>query len=208
MNTKERILEAAVNLFNEKGTKAVTTNHIAAEAGISPGNLYYHFRNKDEIIRAIFIQMDEVGMRAYYDITDKSPAGSPAALTEVFIMIQKFNWRYRFFKRELTALLINDPLLHDEYYKVHSKMLDVVRQGLCGAVEQGILTPMDESDMELFVEEVWLLTLFWLNYLEVGKEEVNDKTLQRGNDVIRQAIKCRLTPKGAELLYGREPGAS
>ncbi|MGL4648460.1 MAG: TetR/AcrR family transcriptional regulator, partial [Caldilineaceae bacterium] len=53
MKAKERIVDQALALFNEKGTALVSTNHIAEAAGISPGNLYYHFRNKEEIIRAI-----------------------------------------------------------------------------------------------------------------------------------------------------------
>ena len=44
--TRGRILDAARRLFNERGTAAVSTNHIAAEAGLSPGNLYYHFADK------------------------------------------------------------------------------------------------------------------------------------------------------------------
>ncbi|HEY5975523.1 MAG TPA: TetR/AcrR family transcriptional regulator, partial [Geobacteraceae bacterium] len=96
--TKSRILETAIELFNDKGTKAVTTNHIAAALGISPGNLYYHFRNKEEIIRAIFDQMDRVGLGDYGEIIAKNPAGSLAAMEETFMMIQRFNWRYRFFK--------------------------------------------------------------------------------------------------------------
>ena len=54
MKTKDRIIEASIELFNSQGERNVTTNHIASHLNISPGNLYYHFRNKEEIIRHIF----------------------------------------------------------------------------------------------------------------------------------------------------------
>jgi len=57
MHTRERIIEMAIRLFNEQGTGAVSTNHIAGALEMSPGNLYYHFRNKEEIIRAILERM-------------------------------------------------------------------------------------------------------------------------------------------------------
>ena len=53
MKTKDKIITIANELFNLHGTKAISTNHIAREMGISPGNLYYHFRSKDDIIRSI-----------------------------------------------------------------------------------------------------------------------------------------------------------
>ncbi|MFD1638217.1 TetR/AcrR family transcriptional regulator [Evansella tamaricis] len=51
--TKDKITETAIELFNEHGTSQVSTNHIAEKMGISTGNLYYHFKNKEEIIREI-----------------------------------------------------------------------------------------------------------------------------------------------------------
>src|SRR6266702_5710903 len=51
--TRSRILDAARRLFNDRGTAAVSTNHIAAEASLSPGNLYYNFADKQEMIRAL-----------------------------------------------------------------------------------------------------------------------------------------------------------
>ena len=195
MSTKKRIIDTAIDLFNEQGTKAVTTNHIAAAMAISPGNLYYHFRNKEEIIRAIYEQMDQVGMQSYQQIISRVPAGSLKAMEETFVMIQHFNWRYRFFKRELTALLHSDPLLKKRHIETHRHMLAVVRHSVESSVQQGVFRPMTEDEMKLFAEEVWLLTLFWLNYLEVGGEEVNEASLARGISMLRQTIRCRLTEK-------------
>lgn len=207
MTTKERIIETAINLFNEKGTKAVTTNHIAAAMGISPGNLYYHFRNKEEIIRTIFDQMDAVGLSEYGTIIAEHPAGSLAAMEETFLMIQRFNWRFRFFKRELTALILDDPLLRERHIMVHKTMLQLIRHSIESSIAQGVLQQMAEDELVLFAEEIWLLTLFWLNYLEVGGEEINEEALRRGNEIVRQTVWYRLAEKGRALLAESRPAS-
>jgi len=52
--TRDRILDASLELFNAQGERGVSTNHIAAHLGISPGNLYYHFANKQAIVAELF----------------------------------------------------------------------------------------------------------------------------------------------------------
>lgn len=171
MNTREKIIDSALRLFNEQGTKAVSTNHIAATTGISPGNLYYYFRNKEDIIRVIFEQMDTYGMEQYLLIFNELQPGTLEAIEQTFVMIQKFNWRYRFFKRELTALIMNDNLLKKSFHQTHRRMLDVIRKSNNDAVAIGTLKPLPDKEMALFTEEIWLVTLFWLNYLEVGEKK-------------------------------------
>ena len=51
---RAEILRTALTLFNAHGTSAVSTNHIAKELGISVGNLYYHFADKETIVRELY----------------------------------------------------------------------------------------------------------------------------------------------------------
>ena len=54
---KEKIKSISLELFNSNETLSITTNHIAKSLGISVGNLYYHYKNKEEIIKDIYLQM-------------------------------------------------------------------------------------------------------------------------------------------------------
>jgi len=200
MTTRERIIEKAIELFNENGTKAVTTNHIAAAMGISPGNLYYHFRNKEEIIREIFSQMHEVGVREYMAINAERGPGTVETMLETFTMIQHFNWRYRFFKRELTALVLADPILGEQFVASHRANLAMVDAALERSIEQGFLKPMDEAKRGLLAEQIWMMTLFWLNYLEVGGKEVTDSALERGTSHLQLLLAPYLTDEARQSL--------
>lgn len=193
MKTRDKIIETALQLFNELGTKMVSTNHIAAATGISPGNLYYHFRNKEDIIRAIFEQMDTYGIEQYQLILDKYPPGTIDALENTFVMIQEYNWRYRFFKRELTVLIMNDPVLKKRFHTTNNQMRDMIRYTLDGGIANGSFKPINATAKEHLIDAIWLIALFWLNFLEVGGEDVNETTLRRGNDVLRTVLSHYLT---------------
>ena len=193
MKTRDKIIDTAIQLFNEQGTKAVSTNHIATAVGISPGNLYYHFRNKEDIIRAIFEQMDAYGLEQYQSILNKYQPGSIEAMEQTFIMIQEYNWRYRFFKRELTALIMNDKQLKERFHATNSQMLGMIRYTIDSGIVNGSIKAMKDAEKGSFADAIWLVALFWLNYLEVGGEEVNESTLRRGSEVLRTVLQPYLT---------------
>src|SRR5687768_16345306 len=106
MPNRERILDTALGLFNESGTAADSTNHIAAAASISPGNLYYHFRNKDEVIRALFERLFEAHRRVFALPADHAP--TLADLRRLVRLSFDLLWENRFAYRELAALLRRD----------------------------------------------------------------------------------------------------
>src|SRR5262245_14900744 len=116
MNTRDRILATALRLFNESGTAAVSTTHIADALGISPGNLYYHFRNKEEIIRALFEQQFARWEALYPMPADRLPTLDD--LQQVVRASFTTGWEYRFMYRELIALLRRDEQLQHRWTEV------------------------------------------------------------------------------------------
>ncbi len=185
MKTRENILETALDLFNHQGTAAVSTNHIAAAAGISPGNLYYHFRNKEDIIRGIFDVMEAASRDGFCTLTgDMSNLGMDV-FEETFRFICQFNERFSFFKRELPVLVLRDQKLKERFQVVHQETLGLIRTLVDATVDSGVLSPLSDRDRNLLAEMCWMLTLFWPNYLMVSGQENLEEGLEQGIEIIR-----------------------
>jgi len=93
--TRERILETALKLFNDFGEPNVTTTVIADEMDISPGNLYYHFHNKDEIVDALFGDYEKE-----IDGLFATPAARLLETEDIWLFLHllfETIWRFRFF---------------------------------------------------------------------------------------------------------------
>ncbi|MDB4943967.1 MAG: TetR family transcriptional regulator [Labilithrix sp.] len=162
-STRERIVDSAIELFNEHGAASVTTNHVAEHAGISPGNLYYHFANKEEIVRDAFERVNDAASRIW-------TAGAPADAAAVHGMIAgnlELFTRYAFLARELPALLRADPLLHARYAEIAKSRIAELEGLLRRFVAAGILRDLeDDEDLRALLETAWMIALFCLPYSE------------------------------------------
>ena len=163
-STKDRIASAAVELFNASGVGAVTTNHIAAHLGISPGNLYYHFANKEEIVREAFERMNAEADALW---ESQEPGFDPFALQRIVVGNLQLYGRYLFFARELTSLLRADPVLRERYANVVVRRMDQLVSVLEPLVAAGLLTNVgDDADLRALAESAWLVGLFCVPYAE------------------------------------------
>jgi AcrR family transcriptional regulator len=187
LKTKELILDTAIRLFNEKGTAAVSTNQVAEVAGISPGNLYYHYTSKEDIIRGIFERMF-----ALWDITFDLPADHQPRLDDIQYLFQKnfeIMWAYRFAYRELPALLRRDDELRQRYITVRQRGFDGFQQLFASFTAAGLLvpvaTPQTVADL---AEVIWLISEFWLSRIEVSGQEVDPPAMQRGVNLMMQVL--------------------
>ncbi|WP_028563500.1 TetR/AcrR family transcriptional regulator [Paenibacillus pinihumi] len=195
MNTKERILAAAIHLFNQQGTAQVSTNHIAREAGISPGNLYYHYKNKAEIIHSILEQMYVRWDEVWYFAEDQ-----PLTLESFFERL-KHNfgllWEYRFFYREAVILLEMDEELKYRHMSITKQRLIDQDQFATHIIRAGILTgPTDPKERERLLSACWLITNNWLAFVEMNGGEITTEQMDEGIAVLMTVLRPYLKKGG------------
>ena len=118
--TRERILDASLELFNEKKASNVSTVQISAAMKISPGNLYYYYANKEDVIRCIW----EERMASVLNELLKSTENIKSA-ADLFDFVEnclRYMIEYRFFYTELSTLFINDEELVKTYHDADVNM--------------------------------------------------------------------------------------
>lgn len=200
-DTKARILDAALALFNERGSSNVTTNHVAERLGMSPGNLYYHYRSKEDLIRALFERLDGV-----WDTTYAVKPGETFSFSDVARMLHatfETMWAYRFFYRETLVLMHNDPELTVRYHEVRTRglrdtegLLHLLVQG--GLLSSGVLREAPELSALLRI-----VTDNWLTFKALGDEHVDPTDLHEGVDLLLTLLRPHFTVRGhaAEAGY-------
>ncbi|MGF1724520.1 TetR/AcrR family transcriptional regulator [Photobacterium nomapromontoriensis] len=161
MKTRDKIILAALELFNESGEPNVTTNHIAAHLGISPGNLYYHFRNKEEIIHSIFDQYaDDLSIHFQpLEHTQITVDNVLVYLDAVFMLM----WRYRFFYANLPDILRRDAVLQQKYLLAQ----DGLRQNIMAMMNSFCLSgllDLDDSEILNLTDTLKLVASSWIFY--------------------------------------------
>ncbi|MFI8144042.1 TetR/AcrR family transcriptional regulator [Acinetobacter sp. ABJ_C5_2] len=162
LKTKDRILQISLQLFNERGERSVTTNHIAAELGISPGNLYYHFRNKHEIIKELMYQY-QIETLEMLSLPEDRPLTTNDKIS-YFQVLSGQLWNYRFIHRDVYHLVESN----EDFKKIYPRFAgQVMQQGqrIYQAFVDAGLMKMTASEIEALIINLWIVLTNWTNFL-------------------------------------------
>jgi len=169
VSTKLKILETALKLFNENNSQTATTNHIAKAMGISPGNLHYHYKNREEIIFKLYLQLrDEMSLSI-----DELPKNIKE-LNQHEKLLVKVQWKYRFFFRELLFLFSRDRALEKQYIKdnlAHRGRIKLVIKNLTTSNELEI---PNEASLEYLVDSILMSWQFYTSHMYTLGHTLNE----------------------------------
>lgn len=158
--TAERILEVTLDLFNRFGEPNVSTTLISAELNISPGNLYYHYPAKDELINSLFDRY-EAALNELLHAADgvRDVEDAWFFLHTLFELI----WQYRFLYRDLNDLLSKNRRLETHFQGVLKNKTRAVRALLDGMSRSGAVR-IDSREVEATATSMVVVLTYWLSY--------------------------------------------
>ena len=158
--TAERILEVTLELFNRFGEPNVSTTLISAELGISPGNLYYHYPAKEELINSLFDRFE----RALNELLNASD-GVRDVEDAWFFMHTLFEiiWQHRFLYRDLNDLLSKNRRLETHFQTVLKNKTRAVKTMLDGMSRSGSVR-IDSREIESTATSMVVVLTYWLSF--------------------------------------------
>lgn len=198
LQTRSRIRAAALKLFNEQGSDHTNTHDIAEAAGMSPGNLYYHYKNKAEIISDIFYEMEFYSNRQWIERGPENPR-------ERFVDFMQFFFgnllRYRFFFREFSSLLNKDPVLRKMWRHYNESLRDTLERAARLWIQAGIMKKFSsQAELSAFIDNAWVIAHFSTSYFEAKRTVSDTQAHQEGMQLLIRFLYPYHTEKGQRAI--------
>jgi AcrR family transcriptional regulator len=197
--TREKILHTALAMFNELGEPSVATTSIALEMGISPGNLYYHYRSKEAIVEDLFSAFRRDIETTLAAPEERLPNAEDCWLFLHFVF--ETIWKYRFIYRDLNDLIARYHVVKAQFRRILGHKIRVAEQILAGLVKAGQMRA-GPQEISTLAENIVLVASYWMSF-ENARDPLavqDGRTLARGAFHVIALTAPYLEPRERELF--------
>ncbi len=160
MKTKEKILASSIRLFNQHGLVNVRLQQIADDAGISVGNLAYHFHSKQAIIDTLISQLSYI-LKPIFDERKEFPGlmDFDAQLARYYHLLLQ----YSFFFTDLIELQRNYPKQYDSRQTITNEIILQIYNWLSQNEANGLLKAEPRlGHYKIIAQTIWMIITFFL----------------------------------------------
>ncbi|WP_164851233.1 TetR/AcrR family transcriptional regulator [Larkinella soli] len=161
MTREEKIVDKALEMFNERGIEYVGLRELAAALGIRVGNLTYYFPTKDDLVN-----------RLAQDLSRLNDQLGGAATPDLFSFLERFRKvcehqiRYRCLLLSVVHLMERNRVLSETYKETEKKRFGSIVGGLSALRQAGYLNP--DADTGFLVSVFTLTARFWISEASIS----------------------------------------
>lgn len=171
--TKEKILDAALDIFSRQGYYDTKLDEIADESKTSKGAIYFHFPNKEKLFLALVDQFADLLERRVNEKTETLPIGVARVQVALETVMDTFG-KYR---RPAKILLIQAVGLGSVFEKKRletiNRFAELIRIHLDEAISEGVLEPVDtEVVAHAWMGAIYSLVIQWVYTGEPTQERI------------------------------------
>ncbi|QSP93813.1 TetR/AcrR family transcriptional regulator [Marinobacter salinisoli] len=161
IKTRDRILNTSLALFNNMGEPNVTTLLISDEMDISPGNLYYHFKSKGDIVEELF-KLYEAEMLELLAVPEDAEISLDQKGFFLHLMFEAVA-RYRFIYQDLVNILSRYDQLQSRFRRLRTKKTEAFRV-ICQSFQRQGVMRIDPEQLEAVCEQLTLTACYWSSF--------------------------------------------
>ncbi|MBP6381124.1 MAG: TetR/AcrR family transcriptional regulator [Pseudomonadales bacterium] len=161
MKTRDRIIHVSLELFNREGEPNVTTVDIANELDISPGNLYYHFKGKEELVRELFERFYE-----QFNVILRAPVQNPLRMEDnwfYLVVVFEHMHAYRFLYGNISLILQRYEQIQRPFRRLIHMKQDAAR-AICLQLRKAGIMEIDDGSVDMLARSIALTITYWFNF--------------------------------------------
>ena len=143
--TRERILEAAAQVFAQSGYHGASVDDIAHASGGSKGGIYFHFPGKREIFFALVNRFADRLLAEARESIESDVSGAHKAGAVIESTLETFAGHARLAKVLLASGVGLGPAFDETLLRLHDRFAGLIRERLDAAVADGSIAPLDTS---------------------------------------------------------------
>ncbi|MEM9918319.1 MAG: TetR/AcrR family transcriptional regulator [Bacteroidota bacterium] len=158
-STKQKIRDAALKLFNERGMVNVRLQHIADEAFVSVGNLAYHYHNKEAILLALY---EELTKRQQELLTQYRVVPLFDNIDRLIRHSFQLQQRYLYFYLDTLEIIRSYPTIGQAHQQHIDSQVGQLKSILDFNASRGaLIAPRQEDQFEKLAQQIWMTMDLW-----------------------------------------------
>ncbi len=199
MKTRDKILLTARQMFNQVGLSDVSSRHVSDQLGISYGNLCYHFPKKDDLVQALYMEMQQ---RLDQEVSklQSEILGFDFMVKSLRTMLETYD-SYRFVFLDLSLLTRKFPDIREHARSQYRNRVKICRDIYSFLIQGGYLRPENfPGHYDLLAQNMLMILNHWVVDAEIYYDGPPEGRVDHYLSLIYRFVSASLTRQGAEAF--------